>query len=166
MRSRAATALAVCLMAVLPTAGCYQGFDNTVNTQGPTGNGTDLRIGDTILVQNATLVTGPLGESGVASLAMTVINTGELPDALVSVSIDPTGTSTQKKPIVVTPGNSVQIGGSASDQIIVSDLDVPPGSYATVTFSFERDGSGTRRVAVVPAVGYYEGYGPLAAIEE
>ena len=43
------------------------------------------------------------------------------------------------------------IGGSATDQIIVSDLDVPPGSYATVTFSFERDGSATSRVAVVPA---------------
>ena len=153
-------------MAVLPTAGCYQGFENTVNTQGPTGNGTDLRVGDTILVQNATLVTGPLGKSDVASLVMTIINNGELPDALVSVSIDPTGTSTQKKPIVVTPGDSVQIGGSASDQIIVSDLNVPPGSYATVTFSFERDGSETGRVAVVPAVGYYEGYGPLSVIEE
>ena len=166
MRSRAATALAVCLIAVLPTAGCYQGFDNTVNSQGPTGNGTDLRIGDTMLVQNATLVTGPLGESGVASLAMTIINSGDLPDALVSVSIDPTGTSSQKKPIVVTPGSSVQIGGGATDQIILSDLDVPPGSYATVTFSFERDGSATGRVAVVPAVGYYEGYGPLAVVEE
>ena len=166
MRSRAATALAVCLLAVLPTAGCYQGFENTVNAQGPTGNGTDLRIGDTLLVQNATLVTGPLGESGVASLSMTIINNGDLPDALVSVSVDPAGTSSQKTPIVVTPRDSVQIGGSATDQIIVSGLNVPPGSYATVTFSFERDGSGTSQVAVVPAVGYYEGYGPLSAVPE
>ena len=33
IRSRAAVALAVSLVAVLPTAGCYQGFDNTVNNQ-------------------------------------------------------------------------------------------------------------------------------------
>jgi copper(I)-binding protein len=164
IRSRAAVALAVSLIAVLPTAGCYQGFDNTVNTQGPTGNGTDFLVGDGIKVQDATLVTGPEGESGVASLVMSIINEGELPDALVKVTTEPATTSSQKTPIAIRPGTSVRVGGPAADQIVLTGLKVTPGSYATVTVSFQRAGSETRRVAVVPAVGYYEGYGPVAAV--
>ncbi len=163
IRSRAAVALAVSLIAVLPTAGCYQGFDNTVNTQGPTGNGTDFLVGADLKVQDATLVTGPEGESGVASLVMTIINEGELPDALLKVSTEPATTSSQRTPIGVKPGAAVQVGGPATDQIVLTGLKVPPGSYATLTVSFERGGSETRRVAVVPAVGYYEGYGPAAS---
>ena len=164
IRSRAAVALAVSLVAVLPTAGCYQGFDNTVNTQGPTGNGTDFLVGADIKVQDATLVTGPAGESGVASLVMTIINEGEMPDALVKVSTEPATTSSQKTPIALRSGTSVQVGGTAADQVVLTGLKITPGSYATVTLSFERAGSETRKVAVVPAVGYYEGYGPAAAV--
>ncbi len=164
IRSRAAVALAVSLVAVLPTAGCYQGFDNTVNTQGPTGNGTDFLVGADIKVQDATLVTGPAGESGVASLVMTIINEGEMPDALVKVSTEPATTSSQKTPIALRSGTSVPVGGTAADQVVLTGLKITPGSYATVTLSFERAGSETRKVAVVPAVGYYEGYGPAAAV--
>ena len=164
IRSRAAVALAVSLVAVLPTAGCYQGFDNTVNSQGPTGNGTDFRVGDGIKVQDATLVTGPEGQSGVASLVMSIINEGELPDALVKVTTEPATTSSQKTPIAIRPGSSVRVGGPAADQIVLTGLKITPGSYATVTVTFERAGSETRKVAVVPAVGYYEGYGPVAAV--
>jgi hypothetical protein len=162
--SRAAVALAVSLLTVLPTAGCYQGFDDTVNSQGPTGNGTDFLVGADIKVQDATLVTGPEGQTGVASLVMTIINEGDVPDALVTVSTEPASTSSLKAPLGITPGTSVQVGGSATDQIVVTGLPVTPGSYATVTLSFERAGSETRSIAVVPAVGYYEGYGPAAAI--
>jgi hypothetical protein len=159
MRSRAATVLAVCLLAVLPTAGCYQGFDNTVNTQGPTGNGTDFIVGD-VQVQDATLVTDPAGTSGAASLVMTLINDGDTPEALLAVSTEPATTSSQRTPLTVLPGQSLRVGGAASDQVELTGLSVQPGSYATVTFSFERSGSETRAVVVVPAVGYYEGYGP------
>ena len=151
---------------MLPTAGCYQGFDNTVNTQGPTGNGTDFLVGPDIKVQDATLVTGPEGQSGVASLVMTLVNEGELPDALVKVSTEPATTSSQRIPIAVKSGASVQVGGPAAEQIVLTGVSVTPGSYATVTFSFERAGSETRSVAVVPAVGYYEGYGPAAALTQ
>jgi hypothetical protein len=160
-------ALAVSLIAVLPTSGCYQGADNTVNTQGTTGNGTDFVVGGDIKVQDATLVTGPEGQSGVASLVMTLINEGELPDALVKVSTDPATTSSLRSSIAVRPGVAVRVGGpGAADQIVLTGLKVTPGSYATVTVSFERSGSETRRVAVVPAVGYYEGYGPAAAVTQ
>lgn len=162
MRSRAAKAFAVCIVAVLPTAACYQGFDNTVNSQGPSGNGTDFLVGD-IAVQNATLVTGPAGQSGVASLVLTMVNAGELPDALSAIRTQPASRSSLRTPIPVASGTAVQVGGEASDQIVLTGLDVAAGSYAEVTFRFERAGSQTRQLAVVPAVGYYAGYGPVAA---
>jgi hypothetical protein len=137
-----------------------------VNTQGPTGNGTDFLVGPDIKVQDATLVTGPEGQSGVASLVMTIINEGEMPDALVKVSTEPATTSSQRIPLAVKSGASVQVGGPAAEQIVLTGVSVTPGSYATVTFSFERAGSETRSVAVVPAVGYYEGYGPAAALTQ
>ncbi len=164
MRFRTGTALAVSLLAVLPTAGCYQGFEGTVNSQAPTGNGTDLVVGD-IQVQNTTLVTGPAGESGAASLVMTLINDGELADALVAVSTEPASRSSLSKPIPLRSGLSVPVGGAADDQVVLTGLDVPAGAYADVTFRFERAGSRTRQIAVVPAVGYYAGYGPATAAD-
>lgn len=148
---------------MLPTAGCYQGFDDTVNSQGPTGNGTDFLVGADIKVQDATLVTGADGQEGVASLILTIINEGEDPDALVKVSTEPASTSSQKSPIAVPTGAAVRVGGPAQDQIVLTGFTVTPGSYATVTFSFQGAGSETRNVVVVPAVGYYEGYGPAPA---
>jgi len=95
---------------------------------------------------------------------MSIINEGELPDALVKVTTEPATTSSQKTPIAIRPGSSVRVGGPAADQIVLTGLKITPGSYATVTVTFERAGSETRKVAVVPAVGYYEGYGPVAAV--
>ena len=42
---------------------------------------------------------------------MTIINEGELPDALVKVSTEPATTSSQKTPIAIKPGTSVRVGG-------------------------------------------------------
>ncbi len=164
IRSRAAVALAVTTLAVLPTAGCYQGFDNTVNSQGPTGNGTDFRVGD-VLVQDTTLVASPT-ESGRAALIMTLINKGQEPDALASVSVAGTSATLRTAPIPVRPGESVKVGGDSPNQVVVAGLSVPAGSYADVTLTFRAAGTGEpAQVVVVPAVGYYEGYGPAAAVE-
>ncbi len=159
MRSRAGIALAVSVLAVLPAAGCYQGFEGTVSSQAPTGNGTDIVVGD-IQAQNTTLVTGPAGRSGAASLVMTLVNDGELADALIAVRTEPASESSLTKPLAVRSGQAVPVGGPAPAQVVLTGLEVPPGAYAEVTLRFERAGSETRSVAVVPAVGYYADYGP------
>lgn len=157
IRSRAAAVLAA-LVAVLPAAGCYQGFDTTVNSQPPTGNGTDFRVGD-LKVQDTTLVSDG---SGQAALLVTVVNEGEVDDALVAVSTDPASTSDQSGELAVASGRAVQVGNGAPDSITLRGLTVPAGSYATVTFSFREAGQSTQQVLVVPAAGYYEGLGPSA----
>lgn len=161
MRSRAAAALAVCLVAVLPTAGCYQSANGTVNTMAPSGNGTDFNVGD-LLVQDTTIVASPL-ETGRAALSLTIINPGDTPDALSSVQVAGTSATLRTAPIVVPPRGAVQIGGSSESQVLVTGLSVPAGSYADVVVTFRDSGTATRRVAVVPGVGYYESYAPAAA---
>lgn len=167
MRSRAAAAL-VSLAVALPTAGCYQGSTSTVDAQPPTGNGTDFEVGEGFLVQDATLVADG---SGSASLLLTMINNGARADALASVTTEPASKSSQTSAIVVQPGTAVRVGAgtgpsAGSEQIALSKLNVPVGSYAAVTFTFRDAGSSEQQVAVVPATGYYAGLGPSASAKK
>lgn len=157
MRSRAAT-LAACLITALPLAGCYQGFDDTVNNQGPTGNGTDLAAGPDLKVQDITLVADP--ESGDASLVLAIINEGEVDEALEKVVVAEAGAAKQDGPIEVRSGTATLVGGAAPAKVAISDLQVPAGSWADLSLQFRRAGTVTTQVAVVPAAGYYAGYGP------
>jgi hypothetical protein len=160
MRSRTAAALAACLLAVLPTAGCYQGFDDTVNTQGPTGNGTDFLVGEDLKVQDATLVVDPEKPSN-GNLIMTIINEGEVDDALVSATIESAGNGATEGPIEVRAGTAVKVGGpGGAPGVAFIGLTEPPGSYATVTVQFRNAGSEQVDVVVVPATDYYADYGP------
>lgn len=169
MRSRATAALAVAVLSVLPTAGCYQGFDNTVNTQGPTGNGTDFGLPadvepalQTLLVQDATIVAAAEG-GRTASVIFTIVNEGERPEALRAVRVGTTNATIRTAPITIPSGGSVQVGGPSEHQVIVTGLNIPAGSYAPLAMEFQTAGTATAEVAVVPAVGYYEEWGPRAA---
>jgi hypothetical protein len=172
MRSRATAALAVALLSVLPTAGCYQGFDNTVNTQGPSGNGTDFGLPadaepelQTLLVQDATIVAAAEG-GRTASVIFTIVNESEQPEALRAVRVGTTNATIRTAPITVPSGGAVQVGGPSEHQVIVTGLDVPAGSYAELTMQFQSAGTATADVAVVPAVGYYAEWGPREAVAE
>lgn len=159
MRTRAAAA-ALSIVAVLPVAGCYQGFDQTVNDQGPSGNGTDLQVGP-LLVQDTTIVAGDAGLRG--ALLMTVVNTGEADDALVAVQTDPASVSSLRQPLTLPAGAAVKVGAGSPTTITLTGLRVPAGSYAMLRLSFRDAGSQDVQVAVVPASGYYAGFGPAAA---
>ena len=164
MRNRVWPALVVSLMAVLPAAGCYQGFEGTVNSQGPTGNGTDIEVG-ALRVQDTTLVADATG-SGSAALIMTLINDGEADDALVSASIESVGAGATEGPIQVAAGSAVKVGGPAgSPAIAFTGLTQPAGTYVDVTLSFRDAGSTTVPVALVPGTGYYADHAPALDTE-
>lgn len=165
MRTRVSAALAVSLLAVLPTAGCYQGFDGTVNSQGPTGNGTDVELG-TLQVQNTTLVADASG-SGTAALVMTIVNDGQAADALVAASIDQVGSGATEGPVVVPAGAAVRVGGPGGEPAIAfTGITQPAGTYAEVTLTFRDAGSTTAPIAIVPGTGYYADYAPTLDTEE
>ncbi len=159
MRSRAA-ALAVCLVAVLPAAGCYQGFDNTVNTQDATGNGTDLEVGD-LKVLDATLVADEAG-TGVASLSTTIVNDGVVDESLVSVTAQLGGPGVITGTLDIPAGASLRIGAPGDPTIIFSGMQARAGQWETLTFTFSSSGSASRSIAVVPPTGYYADYAPAA----
>ena len=165
MRTRVSAALAVSLLAVLPTAGCYQGANGTVNSQGPTGNGTDVKVG-TLQAQNTTLVADATG-SGTAALVMTIVNDGESADALVAAALDSGATGATEGPVAVPAGAAVRLGGPGGEPAIAfSGITQTAGTYAEVTLSFRDAGSTTLPVAIVPAVGYYADYAPTLDVEE
>jgi copper(I)-binding protein len=158
LRTRASAVL-VSVIAVLPLAACYQGAGRTVSNQGPTGNGTDFVVGSDLKVQDTTLVADPDRPSS-AALIMTVINEGEADDALVSASIGTLRGATEG-PVALPAGRAVRLGGpGGAPAIAFVDLPQQPGSYATVNLTFRKAGAAQAQVAIVPATGYYAGYGP------
>ena len=162
-RSRTLAAVVVSLVAVLPTAGCYQGFDNTVSTQPPSGDGVDFRVGD-LLVQDTTIVTSPENPDR-ASVVFTVFNTGAEDDSLASVTVGGTDSILRTAPLRVPSGTAVKVGGDSDNQVLVTGLTTKAGSYAEVTMTFRNAGATTRRVLVVPGTGYYADYAPSAALK-
>lgn len=159
MRSRTASALAISILAVLPTAGCYQGFEGTVNTQGPSGNGTDFAVTEVLQVQDATLVASP-DNPGAANLVMTIINKGEADDALLTAKVASGATGATEGPVEVAAGQAVPT------TVAFINLAEKPGYYADVTLSFRDAGSVTQAVAVVPGTDYYADYVPVIDVEE
>jgi hypothetical protein len=162
-RSRPLAAVAACLLAVLPLAGCYQGFDGTVSTQSPSGNGTDFQVGD-IKVQDATLVTDPADPTR-ASLIMTILNEGEADDALASASVgEVEGAVTG--PTALPSGAVLPVGlPGATTSVLVDGLAAKPGDFALLTMSFQAAGSTGEPIDVKVVVGedYYAEFAPPAA---
>lgn len=169
IRRRVPAAVVVSLLAILPTAGCYQGFNSTVNDQGPSGNGTDVTVPPevgTIKVQNATLVADP-ADPTVAGLIMTIINEGDSDDSLLSAELASGGAGATEGPVVVPAGRSVKVGGpDGQSAIAFTGLTVPTGSYAGITLTFRSAGSAVATVLVVPGVGYYADYKPTVDTQE
>ena len=159
MRSRAAV-LAVCLVAVLPVSGCYQGFDNTVNSQSATGNGTDFEVGD-LKVLDATLVADEAG-TGIASLSVTITNDGEVDESLQSVTAQLGGPGAVTGTLDVPSGTSLRLGAPGDPSIIFTGMQARAGQWETLTFTFSSSGSASRSVTVVAPTGYYAEYAPAA----
>ena len=160
MRSRAA-AVAVALVAVLSTSGCYQAYEKTVSVQGPTGNGVDVSVGP-LLVQDTTLVASEDGKR--ASLIFTIISDSDEADALTAVTVSGAAATVTTAPLAVGPRTSVAVGGPATAQVTVPSLTVPAGTYTPVTIVFRNAGSVSAEIPVVPAAGYYASYGPKPAV--
>lgn len=152
---------AIALFVAPVASGCYQNLDNTVSVMGPTGNGVQMEVGR-LSVKNLTLVAGPEGR--VASVVFTAVNNGEQADAITGVTVAGTRATIRTAPLRVPPGGTVEVGGDSPNQVVVTGLTVPKGSYADVAMSFRDAGSVTQEVLVVPAEGYYADYGPGANV--
>ncbi|MCF2532971.1 DUF461 domain-containing protein [Yinghuangia soli] len=164
-------ALAAALIAALPVAalsGCAAGNSAETLKIKPDTPATTLGA---LKIQNVVLLTGPLGAAGPLTVTGSIYNGGGAPDQLERISVNELPVPAVITPapnhpeLRVLPTQTLQIGGPGNTTALVAnaaDL-VRAGDSRRVTFRFAREGEVTLWVPVLPANGYYVGYGPLSA---
>ena len=161
---RSALLLGGLALAVTPLiSGCYSGAGATTNMQSMmnSGNGTQEIVGD-LRIENATLVTGPEGSKS-ATLMTTLVNSGQLPDRLLAVTINGAPAYITPGAGELLPGTAVNFGYNSDFWLNAYDLDIASSSFVPVTMQFEVAGVQAFSVLSVPPVGFYEGISPNPA---
>ncbi|MEU8891376.1 DUF461 domain-containing protein [Streptomyces sp. NPDC048442] len=168
----AATALA---FSIVSLAACGAGNDAQTLAVKPDNAAISVDNGK-IKIQNATVITQPREKTkgnavgaGPAVVAATVFNNGDKPQTLDAVKLGGSSAAVKLTPakgstgkITVPAGGSVVIGGKDNASAVVADgrESAQNGNAQPVTFSFSETGNVTLRAFVVPATGYFEGFGP------
>lgn len=126
---------------------------------------------DEIRIQNANVVTQPeSGAKGPAVVTATVFNNGTEPETLEAITLPGTGTSVDlhtakgKGPIVVPAGGQVILGGKGNAAAVIKDGSeaAQNGNVQEVVFKFSKTGDIGLGASVVPAAGFFKGWGPSA----
>jgi copper(I)-binding protein len=162
VKRRAAAVATLALSAALGLAsltGCGAGQITQTDTQAAGVNGAQGQAGN-VLVRDASIAYAGRADSGaiyrageIASLDMTLVNTGTAPDQLVSVSSPIAASGQIQGDAVLPPGRAVQVGNGSSpnaaaalaDKTINIKLvglrqDVGAALNYPVTFTFQRGG--------------------------
>lgn len=164
---RTAAALAVAALAVVPLSACGIGFEAATTTQRPSGNGANADVG-AIQMRGITLVDGPDG-SRTGTVVMTLVNSGDEPDALTGVRMvqPPNGTATivgegtAAGALPLPRASRTLVGYNSDIHVDISDLGLTPTQFTEIEFSFARAGRVTVPVMSVLPTGIYAGIAPL-----
>jgi hypothetical protein len=155
-RRVAAVATAAILLPSL--SGCWSGFDSQTSQQAnqAVGNGASLATGD-VEILGATWVRNTANPSE-ATLVATFVNSGDTPDRLTKVEVQPTSpTGITAGAVEILPGDSVRSGFWSTTFINAFQLNVFPSTFVPTTFTFENAGTVTGDVMTVPNTGQYAG---------
>lgn len=156
---------AVLALSVLPfAAACGAGNDAQTLQVKPNAIATSV---DDLQIQNANLITEPNGK-GPATVTARVFNNGTKAQQLTSITIDGVAapvklTSADGKPgpLTIPPGGAITLGGAGNPSAVVSDsTGLVPGNLQKTTFTFSSAGQVALSPIVVPAVHYFQAYGP------
>ncbi|MFN8168910.1 MAG: hypothetical protein U0S36_09015 [Candidatus Nanopelagicales bacterium] len=164
---RTAAVLAAALIAVVPLAGCGVGFTAGTQQQRPSGNGANADLG-ALQLRGVTLVAGPDG-SKTGTITMTVVNTGDVADALTGVRmVKPPegtatilGTATSGGALPLPRASRTLIGYNSDIHVDITDVGLTPTQFTEIEFAFQRAGRITLPVMSVLPTGIYEGITPL-----
>ncbi|MFI1097793.1 DUF461 domain-containing protein [Streptomyces sp. NPDC020917] len=117
-----------------------------------------------VKVQNAFVLTDPTGP---ASVTARVFNNGAAPQALQSIALAGTVSATLKaadgsSTVVIPPHGSLLLGGKGNPSAIIEagGESLRNGDVQQATFTFSQAGALSLPVSVVPAVSYFQPYGP------
>ncbi|MEU8824369.1 DUF461 domain-containing protein [Streptomyces sp. NPDC048636] len=164
---RGVLAAAAIVVSVAPLSGCAAGSDAQTQEIKPDNAATSV---GTIKVQNVNVVTQPDRKAkGPAVITGKIFNEGARSETLKAIALPGTGArvklSPAKKgsgPIVVPAGGSVILGGKGNPSAVIANgrEAAQDGNAQRVVFDLNRTGDVPITAFVVPASGYFEGWGP------
>lgn len=164
---RGVLAATVLTLSIATLSAC--GAGNNAQTLQVKPDNAATAVGD-IKIQNATVVTQPDPKAkGPAVVTATVFNNGAKDQKLESVTIVGTGKTAKLSPagggsgaVTVPAGGSLVIGGKGNASAVLPSgrEAVQDGDAQAVSFDFSATGKVQLRAFVVPATGFFEGYGP------
>jgi hypothetical protein len=156
---------AVLALSVVPLAtACGAGSDaQTLQVQPDV---VSTSVGD-IQVQDANIITEPNG-TGPATVTARVFNNGTQAQQLNSITIDGvsapvklTGADGKTGPLTIPANGAISIGGAGNPSALLDNSNgLVHGSFQKTVFTFSSTGQVTLSPAVVPAMHYFQGYGP------
>jgi hypothetical protein len=170
-RRRIRKALAAALLVLAPAAavgGCAAGDDAETLKIEPDTPATTLGA---LKLQNVVLLTGPAGGSGPLAVTGSIYNGGSAPDQLQQITVNElpqpavVTPAPQQPELRIFPGQALQLGGPGDATAVLPNAAglVTAGESRRLTFRFAREGEVTLWVPVLPANGFYTGYGPPAS---
>jgi hypothetical protein len=142
--------------AALPVlSGCASGFDSPVLQDYNPAVGVNVREGD-VWAMNMLVVTS---ESGQGTLVGALLNKSGSSDRLVDANVqgepgeEPLSSSMVRSSVPLTPGRLVEM---SEPPTVAVEGEVTPGSFVTVTLTFERAEPVQVEIPVVAPEGPYE----------
>ncbi|GLW49758.1 lipoprotein [Streptomyces sp. NBRC 14336] len=162
---RGVRAAAAITFSLLPLAACAAGNDAQTLQIKPDNAATT--VGD-IKIQNALVITQPDQDAaGPAVVSATLFNNSTKAQKLESVTVEgasgPAELKAAKgKSLTIPAGGSLILGGAdnAAAVLTTAPQEVADGNAQKVTFTFSETGEVSLRAFVVPAEGYFTGWGP------
>jgi copper(I)-binding protein len=162
---RGGLAAAAIVFSIASLAACGAGNNSQTLEIKPDNAATS--VGD-IKIQNAVVITQPdLESTGPAVISATLFNSGSTAQTLESITVDGAGKAAELTPakgrsMSIPAGGSLVLGGkdNASAVLASSREALQDGNAQKVTFTFSKTGDVSLRAFVVPAEGYFEGWGP------
>jgi len=163
---RGALAASAIAFSIASLAACGAGNDSQTLEIKP--DNAAAQVGE-IKLQNVVVITQPdLESTGPAVVSATVFNADDDPQTLDSITLDGTGKSAELKPakgkgaLTVPAHGSLVIGGAGNASAVLpnSREAVKNGDAQDITFTFSKTGAVKLAAFVVPAEGYFSGWGP------
>ncbi|MFH8756266.1 DUF461 domain-containing protein [Streptomyces atroolivaceus] len=159
----AATAL---VFSIATLSACGAGNDAQTLQVRPDNAATAV---DSIKIQNLNIITQPEPDAeGPAVIAATLFNDGTKREVVEKITLPGTDATVELKPakgkgpLVVPAGGRVVIGGKDNASAVIENgrQAGTSGNVQTVAFTFSETGDVELGASIVPATGYFEGFGP------
>ncbi|MCQ4084013.1 copper chaperone PCu(A)C [Streptomyces sp. RB6PN25] len=164
---RSGALAAVLALSIAPLAACGAGTDAQTQQVKPD---TAMTSADDISIQNAVIVTDP-AKAGPAAVTARIFNNGQSAQQLTAVSVPGlsqpvqlTGADGKAGPLTIPAGGTIALGGPGNPSAVVQNSQsvIKDGNVQNVVFTFSKAGQVSLAPTVVPALHYFQGYGPSA----